>query len=54
MKSSKLKKLCAVIMAATISTTLFIGCGSSNDGSTSSKGNSNASDTVKQELVFNL
>ncbi|WP_347916261.1 peptide ABC transporter substrate-binding protein, partial [Clostridium saudiense] len=44
----------AVIMAATISTTLFIGCGSSNDGSTSSKGNSNASDTVKQELVFNL
>ncbi|MFR3522708.1 MAG: peptide ABC transporter substrate-binding protein [Clostridia bacterium] len=41
-------------MAATISTTLFIGCGSSNDGSTSSKGNSNASDTVKQELVFNL
>ena len=54
MKSSKLKKLCAVIMAATISTTLFIGCGISNDGSTSSKGNSNASDTVKQELVFNL
>ena len=54
MKSSKLKKLCAVIMAATISTTLFIGCGSSNDGSTSIKGNSNASDTVKQELVFNL
>lgn len=37
MKSSKLKKLCAVIMAATISTTLFIGCGSSNDGSTQAK-----------------
>ena len=54
MKSSKLKKLCAVIMAATISTTLFIGCGSSNNGSASSKGDSSASDTVKQELVFNL
>lgn len=54
MKSSKLKKLCAVMMAATISTTLFIGCGSSSDSSTASKGNSSASDTVKQELVFNL
>ena len=30
MKSSKLKKLCAVVLAATLSTSLFIGCGDSS------------------------
>ena len=46
MKSSKLKKLCAVVLAATLATSLFIGCGdsSSNSGSSSST----------QQLVFNL
>ena len=29
MKSSKLKKLCAVVLAATVATSLFIGCGDS-------------------------
>ena len=46
MKSTKLKKLCAVVLAATLATSLFIGCGdsSSNGGSSSSN----------QQLVFNL
>ena len=37
MKSSKLKKLCAVVLAATLATSLFIGCGdkSTNGGSSS-------------------
>lgn len=42
MKSSKLKKLCAVVMAATLGMSLFVGCGSdktSDDG---------------QKLIFNL
>ena len=45
MKSSKLKKLCAVVLAATLATSLFIGCGnnSSSNGSSSN-----------QNLVFNL
>lgn len=30
MKSSKLKKLCAVVLAATVATSLFIGCGDSS------------------------
>ena len=30
MKNPKLKKLCAVLMAATISTSLFVGCGSND------------------------
>ena len=47
MKSSKLKKLCAVVLAATLATSLFIGCG---DKSTSG-GSSSASN---QNLVFNL
>ena len=46
MKSSKLKKLCAVVLAATISTSLFIGCGDS-----SAKGGRSSSN---QQLVFNL
>ena len=46
MKSSKLKKLCAVVLAATLSTSLFIGCGDS-----SAKGGSSSSN---QQLVFNL
>ena len=46
MKSSKLKKLCAVVLAATVATSLFIGCGDS-----SAKGGSSSSN---QQLVFNL
>ena len=42
MKSSKLKKLCAVLMAATLSTTLFLGC-----GSTSSKEGNNTNSESK-------
>jgi len=47
MKSSKLKKLCAVVLAATLATSLFIGCGD-NSTSTGSSSGSN------QSLVFNL
>ena len=52
MKSSKLKKLCAVLMAATISTTLLFGCGKTN--TTDNKEGTQSSNAVKQELVFNL
>ena len=52
MKSLKLKKLCAVLMAATISTSLFIGCGS-DDKSTGTSG-SGSSATSGQDLMFNL
>ena len=51
MKSSKLKKLCAVLMAATISTSLFIGCGSDKNTSTSGSG---STATAGQDLMFNL
>ena len=57
MKSSKLKKLCAVLMAATLSTTLFFGCGStsSNEGNnTNSESKTTTNKDTKQELVFNL
>ena len=47
MKSSKLKKLCAVVLAATLATSLFIGCGDK----TTSNGSSSGSN---QNLVFNL
>ena len=47
MKSSKLKKLCAVVLAATLATSLFSGCGD-NSTSTGSSSGSN------QNLVFNL
>ena len=46
MKSSKLKKLCAVVLAATLATSLFIGCGDNSTGGSSSGSN--------QSLVFNL
>ena len=46
MKSSKLKKLCAVVLAATLATSLYIGCGDSSSNSGSSSSN--------QQLVFNL
>ena len=40
MKSSKLKKLCAVVLAATLATSLFIGCGDkSTSGGSSSVSN---------------
>ncbi len=46
MKSSKLKKLCAVVLAATLAISLFIGCGDNSTGRSSSGSN--------QNLVFNL
>ena len=52
MKSLKFKKLCAVLMAATISTSLFIGCGS-DDKSTGTSGSGSAA-TSGQDLMFNL
>lgn len=42
MKSSKLKKLCAVVMAATLGMSLFVGCG----------GNKTADE--EQKLIYNL
>ena len=53
MKNPKLKKLCAVLMAATISTSLFIGCGNSNTSNEQSKSNSTSKE-VKQEIIYNL
>ena len=47
MKSSKLKKLCAVVLAATLATSLFIGCGDNSTSNGSSSGSN-------QSLVFNL
>lgn len=46
MKSTKLKKLCAVVLAATLATSLLVGCGDSSANSGSSSSN--------QQLVFNL
>ena len=45
MKSSKLKKLCAVVLAATLATSLFIGCG--NNSSSNGSGSN-------QNLIFNV
>ena len=53
MKNLKLKKLCAVLMAATLSTSLFIGCGNSNISDDKSKANNNSKE-VKQEIIYNL
>ena len=47
MKSSKLKKLCAVVLAATLATSLFIGCGDKSTSNGSSSGSN-------QSLIFNL
>ncbi|WP_195990068.1 peptide ABC transporter substrate-binding protein [Clostridium sp. D53t1_180928_C8] len=57
MKSSKLKKLCAVLMTATLSTTLLFGCGSNNASKNEdivSQENDKSNKDNKQELVFNL
>ena len=53
MKNPKLKKLCAVLMAATISTSLFVGCGSNDTSNEQSKSNSTSTE-VKQEIIYNL
>lgn len=50
MKKSKLKKLCAVLMVATISISLLIGCGNNNNTSN----DENNSKGIKQEIVYNL
>ena len=47
MKSSKLKKLCAVVLAATLATSLFVGCGDKSTNGGSSSG-------LNQNLVFNV
>ena len=47
MKKSKLKKLCAVLLAANVTTSLFIGCGKDNVT------NTGGADS-KQEMVYNL
>lgn len=45
MKSLKVKKLCAVILAATLSASLFVGCGNSS---------SSKSQASNQQIIFNL
>ena len=47
MKKSKLKKLCTVLLAANVTTSLFIGCGKDNVT------NTGGADS-KQEIVYNL
>lgn len=47
MKSSKLKKLCAVVLATTLATSLFVGCGDKSTNGGSSSGSN-------QNLVFNV
>lgn len=47
MKSSKLKKLCAVVLATTLATSLFVGCGDKSTNGGSSSG-------LNQNLVFNV
>ena len=50
MKTSKIKKLCTVIMAATLAISTLAGCGSSSTTSSSSS----SSEAGGKELVFNL
>ena len=51
MKTSKLKKIFSLILAMTLSTTLFIGC----SGNEKSKTDGNTiTNEVKQEIVYNL
>lgn len=47
MKISKVKKLCAVALAATLGATILVGCGGSNGGDKAATAN-------KQELTYNL
>ena len=47
MKKSKLKKLCTILLAVSVTTCLFIGCGNKN---TATSGETN----IKQEIVYNL
>ena len=54
MKNLKLKKLCAVLMAATVSTSLFFGCGNNNTTSSEKSETNNTSKEVKQEIIYNL
>ena len=57
MTSLKLRKISAVIIALTLSTSLFIGCNNSNDESDQSNDSTKASNTsteVKQEIIYNL
>lgn len=46
MKTSKIKKLCSVILAATLGISVLAGCGSSSDGGATAEG--------AQELTFNI
>ena len=50
MKTSKIKKLCAVVMAATLAMSTLAGCGSSSSSSSSGSGSA----AGNQEITFNL
>ena len=50
MKTSKIKKLCAVVLAATLGISVLAGCGSSSNGGEASKSGA----AKGQELTFNL
>ncbi|WP_370830081.1 peptide ABC transporter substrate-binding protein [Clostridium sp.] len=54
MRNSKLKKLCAVLIAATISTSLFIGCGNTNNTFNEESKANNSSTGGNQEIIYNL
>lgn len=51
MKTSKIKKLCSVILAATLGISVLAGCGSSSDGGATAEGGAAKG---AQELTFNL
>ncbi|MBE6072470.1 MAG: peptide ABC transporter substrate-binding protein [Clostridium butyricum] len=50
MKTSKIKKLCAVVLAATLGISVLAGCGSSSESGATGNGGA----TGAQELTFNL
>ena len=49
MKTSKIKKICSVVLAAMLGVSILTGCGSSN-----STGSGSAAGTSAQEITFNL
>ena len=50
MKTSKIKKICSVVLAAMLGVSVLTGCGSSSNGS----GSGSAAGTSAQEIIFNL
>ena len=49
MKTSKIKKICSVVLAAMLGVSVLTGCGSSNGS-----GSGSAAGTSAQEIIFNL